>query len=259
MANASGWIREHPHIALGRREIEQLHTIRTPTVLERALKALSELGRRLPYIGDMADMNLGTKDWLGITWSQETSEVEYLFHMCLIESRLVGGSLRIGADGSRVLEHVSIKPLGHAELEKGRQRNVDSAIGFCAMWYAPDILPVWTEGISPAIGEAGYEPMRIDNVEHNNKIDDEIVAAIRKSRFVVADFTGNRGGVYFEAGYALGRSIPVIWTVRAEDLHGVHFDNRQYNFIVWGMGDLPRLKTQLKNRIEATIGVGPLR
>ena len=33
---------------------------------------------------------------------------------------------------------------------------------------------------------------------------DRIIAQIRASKFVVADFTRNRGGVYYEAGFALG-------------------------------------------------------
>lgn len=126
------------------------------------------------------------------------------------------------------------------------------------MWFEPELLQVWADAIRPAIRDAGYDPQRIDMVEHNNKIDDEIVAMIRQSRFVVADFTGNRGGVYFEAGYAMGRSIPVIWTIRSDELDDVHFDNRQYNFIGWSLDALPQFRSRLKNRIEATIGRGPL-
>jgi nucleoside 2-deoxyribosyltransferase len=78
-----------------------------------------------------------------------------------------------------------------------------------------------------------------------------IVAEIRRSGLVVADFTGNRGGVYFEAGFAMGLGIPVIWTCRDTDINAVHFDTRQYNHIVWKeAGDL---REQLQRRIEATI------
>ena len=70
---------------------------------------------------------------------------------------------------------------------------------------------------------AGYDPLRIDRVEHVAKIDDEIVAQIRRSRFVLADFTGHRGGVYFEAGFALGLNLPVIWTCRQDAVDQLHF------------------------------------
>jgi len=67
----------------------------------------------------------------------------------------------------------------------------------------------------------------------------------------VADFTGSRGGVYFEAGFALGLGIPVIWSCRKNDVKKVHFDTRQYNHIVWN--DSSDLYRQLRDRIEATI------
>jgi nucleoside 2-deoxyribosyltransferase len=91
-----------------------------------------------------------------------------------------------------------------------------------------------------------------------DKIDDEIVAGIRRSRFLVADFTGHRGGVYFEAGLATGLGLPVIWLCRKDELEKTHFDTRQYNFIVWESDKLDELSTALKNRIEATIGRGTL-
>jgi nucleoside 2-deoxyribosyltransferase len=85
------------------------------------------------------------------------------------------------------------------------------------------------------------------------------MAHIRRSRFVVADFTGQRGGVYFEAGFALGLGHPVIWTVRSDDLTAVHFDNRQYNFLQWKDDNLDDLCQRLQYRIEATVGRGALR
>jgi nucleoside 2-deoxyribosyltransferase len=103
---------------------------------------------------------------------------------------------------------------------------------------------------------AKYKPVRIDKVEPNNRIDDEIVAGIRACKFLVADFTGQRGGVYFEAGLAQGLGKQVIWLCRKDQLNDVHFDARQYNFIRWETDNLPQLRIDLRNRIEATIGKG---
>ena len=121
---------------------------------------------------------------------------------------------------------------------------------------SPEAL--WNNGIESGILAAGYKPVRIDRVEHNNRIDDEIIAGIRRSKFLVADFTGQRGGVYFEAGFALGLSMPVIWLCKKSecDENKIHFDIRQYNFILWEDDKLGDLKTALQNRIEATIGRG---
>lgn len=125
------------------------------------------------------------------------------------------------------------------------------------MAFREDLLPLYDEGLFPGIRDAGYDPVRMDRVEHNNRIDDEIIAAIRRCKFLVADFTVNRGGIYFEAGFAMGLGRPVIWTLRKNEKDEVHFDNRQYNFIRWSPQKLSEPAEALKNRIEATIGRGP--
>ena len=56
--------------------------------------------------------------------------------------------------------------------------------------------------------------MRVDFVEHNDKICDKIVAEIRTCQFLVADGTLQRAGVYFDAGFEMGLGRPVIWTCR---------------------------------------------
>ncbi len=127
------------------------------------------------------------------------------------------------------------------------------------MWFNKKMESAFVEGVSPAIEDSGYDVMRIDKKEHVNKIDDEIIAEIRRSRFLVADFSqgedGARGGVYFEAGFALGLGIPVIYACRKSDIDKLHFDTRQYNHIVWESPE--ELREALKNRILAVVGEGP--
>jgi len=50
---------------------------------------------------------------------------------------------------------------------------------------------------------------------------------------VIADVIFAAAGVYFEAGYALGMSRPVIWTCRRDRNADMHFNTRQYNHIPW--------------------------
>ena len=157
---------------------------------------------------------------------------------------------------------------GYKKLEEIKKPNQDSTRVFVAMWFDPSMDEVWDKGIKPAIAEAGYEPVRIDQKEHMNKIDDEIIAEIRRSRLLVADFThgkindkslhkkkrGARGGVYYEAGFAQGLGIGVIFTCREDQIDDVHFDTRQYPHIRWSRPE--ELKKALKNRIPALYGNG---
>lgn len=127
---------------------------------------------------------------------------------------------------------------------------------FVAMWFNDLVRSAFHEGIALAIEETGYRAIRIDLQEHSESVIDRIVAEIREARFVVADFTGNRGGVYFEAGFARGLGLDVIWTCKEDHFKEVHFDVRGFNVIVWKMAT--DLRERLQARIRAVIGYGPL-
>jgi len=81
------------------------------------------------------------------------------------------------------------------------------------------------------------------------------MAEIRRSRFVVADYTGQVNGVYFEVGFALGRGLVVIPTCRRDQIASLHFDIKHLNTLVWGAPQ--DLAVSLRRRIEAVIGKGP--
>ncbi len=162
-----------------------------------------------------------------------------------------GNAFRITADGMRRVDRLS-------------SLSVESSQVFVAMWFSAEMNDPYDLGFEPAIIDCGYRALRIDKKEHSNKIDDEIISEIRRSRFLVADFTCQlidtasgpvgvpRGGVYYEAGFAQGLNIDVIWTVRADCIQHVHFDTRQYAHIVWD--DPADLRAKLRNRIGAVIG-----
>ena len=162
-----------------------------------------------------------------------------------------------------------LTPEGVKRLEEMETRAVNSEQAFVAMWFDESVDEVYEKGIEPAIREAGYKPLRIDKKEHNNKIDDEIIFEIRHSQFVVCDFTCGlvehdgkrtplpRGGVYYEAGFAQGLGIEVIWMCRADHIKHVHFDTRQFKHIAWQTPE--DLKTKLRKQIDAVIGDGPLK
>jgi hypothetical protein len=146
---------------------------------------------------------------------------------------------------------------GHILYEKMAGRRGTSSQGFVAMWFDPALKVAYEDGFAAAIRGAGYDPQRVDMSEHADKIDDRIIAEIRRSAFVVADFTGHRGGVYYEAGFAHGLGCPVIFTCKTCDCDKLHFDVRQYNTIRWNVPT--EIVRPLQNRILAMFGAGPLR
>ena len=152
---------------------------------------------------------------------------------------------------SRNNQFYRLTPEGWEKVERIKKVQTDSSQAFIAMWFDNSLEQAWHEGFQPALTELDYQPIRIDLVPHNDKICDRIEAEIRRSGLLVADMTGNRGGVYFEAGFAKGLNIPVVWTCRRDYIDELPFDVRQYNCIVC---DQPRdLQENLIYRIEATI------
>lgn len=133
-----------------------------------------------------------------------------------------------------------------AELHKN---DIVSDQAFVAMWFDDSMDSAYVDGIAPALEATGYRPLIIKNKEHDNKIDDEIFAEINKSGLLIADFTGHRPSVYYEAGYARGLGIRVIHSCREDEIGSAHFDTRQYSHVTWKTTD--ELKEKLIRRIDA--------
>lgn len=178
---------------------------------------------------------------------------------------------------------------GYQRLREIKQRRAQSNQCFVAMWFTEEMDEVYQGAIRPAIEyqengleESRFRALRLDNEEHINNINDEIIAQIRRSKFMVCDLTGYRGGVYFEAGFAYGLGLDVIYTCRkdwSEDQilkdkpggddvsvlyddrgqevyvrkEGIHFDLAHMNRIEWDPDDLDDFRTKLENRIKAVI------
>jgi hypothetical protein len=144
---------------------------------------------------------------------------------------------------------------------------------FVAMWLHPGMKPAYEDGIHEALVETGYRPYRVDFAHHTRRIDDEIISQIRHSRLMVADATGARASVYYEAGFAEALGLPVIWCcnnrlraqiIKPEELapsmgatatcvetgwfNCVAFDANHLSFILWD--DEADLKKKLTDRIR---------
>ena len=107
--------------------------------------------------------------------------------------------------------------------------------------------------IKTLIRELGFEPILIDEQHFDSEvtINDAIIAEIKKCKFLVADFTQQKHGVYFEAGFALGLKKPVIYMCSSIDFENTHFDTNHYPHIIYN--DLEELVSKLRDKIEAWI------
>jgi hypothetical protein len=212
-------------------------------VSRKALAILEHLARRSSWPGDHVEFFYEDSAPLFDAVSEE--EVSYLVESLINQGYLVATN-SIG--GGRELV---VTPTGWTRLEPPAGGGGIPGRCFIAMSFHESLDPAYVNGIQPAVTECGFTPVRVDLVEHNEKICDKILAEIRRAQFVVADFTLHRAGVYFESGFAMGLGRPVIWTCRKDQLAEAHFDTRQYNHIEW---ETPaELRRKLADRIRAII------
>ena len=299
--NISGWIRENQgsDIVIDEERLKSLLSLPELTMFEKADKMLQYLAKNFPVAGsyltyrfnevfgilEIVDKKTFLEEGMGnsrefyinITYLLplisigriiDRYEFEFIWKKYIIDKKKY-----ISQNHSVTM----ITPIGWAYLETFRHPNPDSKKAFVAMWFNEEMEEILKKYIKPAAKEAGgYKAESIDEKDYNGDINDAIIGEIRSSKFVIADFTGNRGGVYYEAGFAYGLNIPVIYSckkewfnkfvkqnIKTKDSKGnekeinknlysqIHFDVNHQNFIVWKNGD--DLYKKLLNKIKATI------
>lgn len=230
--------------------IDEIIEMFPENINERIDKALINLSKLSTFTGEFIKINTGIIDYSlfmcdSFEWNSISFILEQLYYENYIENETheniasLPTKIRLTVKGWNRVFH----------LEKGLIYNSKKA--FVAMWFDKSMEPIYENAIKKAIIDAHYEPQRVDKDEHNGKICDRIIADIRRCKFIICDFTGQRGGVYFEAGFAMGLGKPVIWTCRKDEVSKLHFDTRQYNHIVWE--NETDLYEALLRRIQATI------
>lgn len=232
----------HPHLQLQNWEqlAAQAPRLSMATKLRRLLEALGRMGK------PGQRFSIGDADFRRLVAEMAAADVDEVALLVrhLIERGYIGGSWDSGglANGLvTVSGWEQLEPLGGGV--PGRV--------FVAMWFDESMDRPFRDGFARAIEDCGLEPRRIDRIDFAGKICDRILAEIRAAEIVVADVTGFRSGVFFEAGFALGLEKSVIFTCRQDEFAKLpdHFDTRQYPHIGWN--DPADLRSKLSDRIRA--------
>lgn len=229
-----------------------------PSVYERADELLRFFNLKSAFIGQQVIFNpqdsagneyanyLKMLAWSGSIHSLELDRLlNYLKRRGWIE---LEAPLDGGGDATLTIT-------GYARLEEMEKTVIHSSQAFVAMWFDPSMFRIYEKGIKPAIADSGYTAFRVDETNDDiGRIDDRIIAEIRRSRFIVADFThdseeGMRGNVYYEAGFARGLGKEVFSTCREDLIEKLPFDTRQYYHIAWEENNLEDLRENLADRI----------
>ncbi len=224
------WARTHKPLRLTLRRLdEQLASAQVPKTPAQCVDKL------LLYIRDNsahfgADVMVRyDKDW-PVAFAHGPEE----FHNFGRQITKDGHANSLGGQTSEETELRLTMP-GWRRAEELERTSAHSTQAFVATWFDSKMDPAYHNGFRLALEDTGWEPLWLKLTKDCGKIDDQITAGIMQGGLVVADFTGHRASVYFEAGFAKGLGVPVILTCRDDDKdsEAAGFDTEHYRHIFW--------------------------
>lgn len=196
------------------------------------------------------------RGWLGALSSASS---RWVIDQALAANLLEGTAVRpLGGDDEFRLLNATLTIKGWTRVEELLRSANGSRKGFMAMKFGdPQLDAVFRDHFKPAVHQAGFELMRLDDEPRAGLIDDRLRLEIRTSRFLVADLSHANAGAYWEAGFAEGLGRPVIYTCRKEVFDDPktkpHFDTNHYLTVVWDPADPVTAAEQLKTVIRVTL------
>ena len=98
----------------------------------------------------------------------------------------------------------------------------------------------------PAIKEAGFEPIRADELFTTGSVMEQIWEQIEKAKLLLADLSGKNPNVFYELGLSHAARKPVVFT--ASDVEDVPFDLRHLRVIIYEIRE-PEWASRLRKSI----------
>lgn len=98
----------------------------------------------------------------------------------------------------------------------------------------------------PAIKEAGFEPVRADELFTTGSVVEQIWEQIEKSKLLLADLSGKNPNVFYELGLSHAARKPVVFT--AAEVEDVPFDLRHLRVIIYDVRE-PEWSIRLRKSV----------
>lgn len=125
-----------------------------------------------------------------------------------------------------------------------------SPYAFVLMPFAASFRDTYELAIRPTLESLNFRCERVDEIQFNDSILDQIFRSIQIADLIIADMTGRNPNVFYEVGYAHALKRPVVLLTR--NSADIPFDLKHHNHIIYG-DSLSDLKARLRPRIEAWV------
>tara|TARA_R110000824_G_scaffold390760_4_gene587615 strand:- start:34548 stop:35660 length:1113 start_codon:yes stop_codon:yes gene_type:complete len=140
-------------------------------------------------------------------------------------------SEKVSTDNSIATEEMHIEAVATSSSGKNIRPREFLDTCFVMMPFGPWFDLYYKEIYVPAIKEAGFEPIRADELFHTGSVVEQIWEQIEKAKLLVADLSGKNPNVFYELGLSHAAKKPVIFT--ASEVDDVPFDLRHLRVIIY--------------------------
>ena len=216
--------------------------------------------------------------WLGSNsrWPGYTIDLQYQPHhtllgataaepfnymlRCIARSPLFAGDHEAAVSAPGTVLDCALTPDGWQHFRKLSTSKASRRDGFMAMKYGDEqVDAVVQQHFAPEVERAGFALRRLDQGQPAGLIDDQLRVRIRQAKFLVCDLTHGNRGAYWEAGFAEGLGIPVIYSCRRDVFedskheHHPHFDAAHWVTVPWEPDNPAPAAAKLKAIVRATL------
>jgi len=136
----------------------------------------------------------------------------------------------------------------------GRQKFIDPQQVFIAMRFTENDENgnSYRYGVLPAVeADLRLKAIRADASPGTESLVAKVFRMIDESKYSLILVGEENLNVYFEYGYALGRTKPVIVVVRADKIASLPTDIRGFEYVVYDTGNYEQLRERLKQSLSA--------
>lgn len=238
-----------------------LKNLELPTPAQQSDWFIDYVGRKTRVLGGRLEINPPShgggypqlRAWIcGV----EENSVQRIFEY-LVEQKLL--------HEYRIQNHEQFKLeltiAGWKRFEELQQVNKESKRAFMAMKFDDEQKQFINDKLKPIVKEVGFDLLLLTDINSKeNLIDNKLRVAIRQSRFLICDLTHCNAGAYWEAGYAEGLKLPVIYICEKsafeheDKTKRPHFDVNHQEIFQWDKNSEKSIKDFLGN-IKAKIQV----
>lgn len=105
--------------------------------------------------------------------------------------------------------------------------------------------------ISPVCEELGYKPVRVDQVDAVDNINETIINYLKTAPMVVADMTGHNPNAFYELGFRQALELPLVPIIQAGNRLPFDVISQRTVFYNLSVGKIEQSKKDLKAKMKS--------